>query len=529
MREQKKLNTIRKIKSKNSEAFFLVIRGLEVGLFAGLIAVLYRYMLSVAEDGLDKVLTFIHGSWWKIAIWFGILWLIGTFVCYIIKWEPASGGSGIPQVTGEVKGRMSPSWWKVLVAKLIGGTASVFAGLSLGREGPSVQLGGMAAKGIAKITKADKTTELRMISCGAGAGMAAAFNAPLAGIMFVLEEIHHSFDKNILCMGIVATVVADYVSKLFFGQSTIFNYDTVNFPLKYYWILILLGIIIGLSGVGYTKIMLKLQDTFKAIKKVSNTVKLPLVFVFSGVVGLICPQVLCGGHSMVEFLMNEKPGFGVMFGLLVAKFLFGAICFACGAPGGTLYPLCILGTYLGAAFGSIALQITGLPDGLWQEFAVIGMAGFFSATIKSPITGVVLVFELTGNMNNILPLVTVALISYAVSNLLGSEPVYEALLARISAPTSEDQGGEISRREKIIKSFVIPTGSDLTDKKIKDIDWGRHALIITVERGEDSITPNGDVVLKAGDEIVFLVSQRRLAKTSEHLEELFEDRYKPST
>lgn len=529
MREQKKLNTIRKIKSKNIEAFFLVIRGLEVGLFAGLIAVLYRYMLSVAEDGLDKVLTFIHGSWWKIAIWFGILWLIGTFVCYIIKWEPASGGSGIPQVTGEVKGRMSPSWWKVLVAKLIGGTASVFAGLSLGREGPSVQLGGMAAKGIAKITKADKTTELRMISCGAGAGMAAAFNAPLAGIMFVLEEIHHSFDKNILCMGIVATVVADYVSKLFFGQSTIFSYDTVNFPLKYYWILILLGIIIGLSGVGYTKIMLKLQDTFKAIKKVPNTVKLPLVFVFSGIVGLVCPQVLCGGHSMVEFLMNEKPGFGIMFGLLVAKFLFGAICFACGAPGGTLYPLCILGTYLGAAFGSIALQITGLPDGLWQEFAVIGMAGFFSATIKSPITGVVLVFELTGNMNNILPLVTVALISYAVSNLLGSEPIYEALLARISTPTSENQGSEISKKEKIIKSFVIPTGSDLADKKIKDIDWGRHALIITVERGEDSITPNGDVVLKAGDEIVFLVSQRRLAKTSEHLEELFEDRYKPST
>ena len=529
MREQKKLNTIRKIESKNSEAFFLVIRGLEVGLVAGLIAVLYRYMLSVAEDGLNKVLTFIHGSWWKIAIWFGILWLIGVFVSYIIKWEPAAGGSGIPQVTGEIKGRMSPSWWRVLVAKLIGGTASVFAGLSLGREGPSVQLGGMAAKGVAKITKADKTTELRMISCGAGAGMAAAFNAPLTGIMFVLEEIHHSFDKNILCMGIVSTVIADFVSKLFFGQNTIFNYSTVTFPLKYYWILILLGIILGLSGVGYTKIMLKIQDCFKGLKKIPNNVKLPIVFVFSGIVGLICPQVLCGGHSMVEFLMNEKPGFGMMFTLLVAKFLFGAICFACGAPGGTLYPLCILGTYLGASFGMIALNISGLPNELWQEFAVIGMAGFFSATIKSPITGIVLVFELTGNMNNLLPLVTVALISFAVSDLLGSEPIYEALLARLSATPEEIKEKDIAKREKIIKSFVIPTGSDLANKKIKDIDWGRHALIITVERGDDSITPNGDLVLNAGDEIVFLVSQRRLAKTSEHLEKLFEDQYKPST
>lgn len=525
---EKKLNTVRKIQSKNSEALFLVIRGLEVGVFAGLIAVLYRYLLSFAEEGLGKVLDFVSGSWWKIAIWFVILAILGVFVSYINKWEPNAAGSGIPQVNGEIKGRLSPSWWRVILAKLVGGTTAVFSGLSLGREGPSVQLGGMAAKGVAKITRADKTTELRMISCGAGAGMAAAFNAPLAGIMFVLEEIHHSFDKNILCMGIVATVVADYVSKLFFGQSTIFNYETVNFPLRYYWILILLGVLIGLSGVGYTKIMLKTQDLYKKLNKIPNQIKLPIVFVFSGIVGLVLPQVLCGGHSMVEFLMHEHPSVGVMFGLLIAKFLFGAICFACGAPGGTLYPLCILGTYLGAAFGGIAIHLTGLPEGLWEEFAVIGMAGFFSATIKSPITGVVLVFELTGNMNNILPLVTVALISYAVSNLLGSEPIYEALLGRITSANAANKEFT-GKNEKIIKSFVIPTGSDLAGKRIMDIDWGKHALIITVERGEESITPNGNVVLEVDDEIVFFISQRRLAKTEEHLEALFEEQYKPTT
>lgn len=525
MDEQKKKSTIRKIETHKSEAFYLIVRGLEVGIVAGLVAVLYRYMLSFAENRLSDVLSYISHKPLLIALWLVILAFIGIAVSEIVRLEPMSAGSGIPQINGEIKGRMSPKWWSVIMAKLIGGSLSVFSGLSLGREGPSVQLGGMAGKGVAKITKADKTTEHRMISCGAGAGMAAAFNAPLAGIMFVLEEIHHSFDKNILCMGIVSTVTADYVSKLFFGQSTIFNYDTVIFPLRYYWVLILIGIAIGVAGVGYTKIMLFLQDLYKKIN-LSNHIKLPIIFVFSGVVGLLLPQVLCGGHSMVEFLMHEHPSLGIMFGLLIAKFLFGAICFASGAPGGTLYPLCILGTYLGAVLGGIALNVLDLPQGLWEEFAVIGMAGFFSATIKSPITGVVLVFELTGNMNNLLPLVTVALISYATSSLLGGEPIYEALFGRLADNSTEIKSG---RAEKVIKSFVIPTGSNLNGKKIKEIAWGRHALIVTVERGEESITPNGDIVLQEGDELVFLVSQRRFARDEENLERLFMEQYKPTT
>jgi H+/Cl- antiporter ClcA len=450
-----------------------------------------------------------------------VLAILGYFVSLINKWEQRAAGSGIPQVNAEVKGYLNPTWWRVIIAKLIAGTTSVFSGLSLGREGPSVQLGAMAGKGVARLTKADKTTELRMISCGAGAGMAAAFNAPLAGIMFVLEEIHHSFDKNILCMGIVATITADYTSKLFFGQNTIFNYDTVNFPLRHYWVLILLGVVLGLCGVLYNIIMVKAQDWYKSIKKVPNGIKMPIVFIISGIVGLVLPQVLCGGHSMVELLLNERPSLIVMLLLLSAKFVFGVVCFASGAPGGTLYPLCILGTYIGAVFGTAAINLFDLSPDLWQEFVVIGMAGFFASIVRSPITGIILVFELTGNMNNLLPLATVSLISYAVANLLGVEPIYETLMSKI-IEGSPDSKEFTKHSEKVIKSYVIPIGSPLDKKKIKEINWGRHALIVTVERGEESITPHGDVELHAGDEIVFLVSQRRFAKDAQHLETLFE-------
>ena len=148
------------------------------------------------------------------------------------------------------------------------------------------------------------------------------------------------------------------------------------------------------------------------------------------------------------------------------------------------------------------------------------MAGLFASIVRAPITAIILVYELTGNMNNILPLATVALISYATANLIGVQPFYETLLSNLT-PSDSEKPKLFKRSEKIIKSYVIPLGSPLDGKKIKEVDWGRHSLIITVERGEESITPNGDVLLRAGDEIVFLVSQRRYAANINRLENLF--------
>ncbi len=517
--KEKEKSTYRKIEYHKKESFYLIIRGLEVGIVAGLISVLYRFLLSTAEENLMNILDYVKGNPLKIGIWFALIILIGCFVSLVIGWEPMAAGSGIPQICGEVKGYFSAKWWRVIIAKLIGGTASVFCGLSLGREGPSVQLGGMAGKGVAVLTKADKTTQLRMISCGAGAGMAAAFNAPLAGIMFVLEEIHHSFDKSILCMGIVATITADYTSKLFFGQSTTFNYDTVNFPLRHYWILILIGIILGVSGILYNLIMVKAQDIFRKIKKVPNSVKIPVIFLLSGIVGLIMPEILCGGHNMEALLMDNQPTIQALLILVTAKFFFGAVCFAGGAPGGTLYPLCILGAYLGAICGTFSINTFDLSPRLWEEFVVIGMAGFFASIVRAPITSIVLVFELTGNMNNLLPVATVSLISYATANLIGVNPLYEMLLERILSSNPEKPVFH-NTDEKVLKTYIVPVGSKIGKKAISSIDWGKHCLVVSIERDGVSITPKGDTIIKDGDELVILISQRCFDKDNRKIEAL---------
>ena len=156
---------------------------------------------------------------------------------------------------------------------------------------------------------------------------------------------------------------------------------------------------------------------------------------------------------------------------------------------------------------------------MWEEFVVIGMAGLFASIVRSPITGIVLVFELTGNMNNILPLAVVSLISYATANFIGVTPFYEFLFERIVS-TDHEKPRFFETNEKVLETYTIPVGSPVAKKKIKDIDWGKHCVIVSIERDGVSITPKGDTVIKEGDEIVVLVSQRRFSRDIEKLEQM---------
>ncbi len=517
--KEKEKTTLRKIEYHKKESIYLIVRGIEVGIAAGLISVFYRFILTNAEALLLKAADFAKESTLKGIIWFAILALMGLCVAKIIQWEPMSAGSGIPQVSGEIKGDLSQCWWRVIIAKIAGGTLSILSGLSLGREGPSIQLGAMAGKGAALITKADKTSELRMISCGGGAGLAAAFNAPLAGVMFILEEIHRTIDKSIICMGIVACITADFVSKIFFGQDNIFSYETANIPLRYYWLLFILGALLGLLGCGYNIIMSRGQDIFKKLNKIPLALKMTAVFITGGLIALFIPEITGGGHEMVVLLMKNKPKITVLVFLLIAKFAFSVISFGSGAPGGIFFPLLILGTYIGAVYANIFIPLFNLDENLWQEFVVISMAGMFASIVRAPLTGIILVFEMTGNLESLLPLATVSLISYAAANLIGVNPIYETLLEKIliSNPKKPEFHNE---NEKVVKTYIIPVGSPINKKAIMDIDWGKHCLVVSIDRNDVSITPKGETVLKEGDELVILISQRHFSKDSERLEKM---------
>jgi H+/Cl- antiporter ClcA len=309
----------------------------------------------------------------------------------------------------------------------------------------------------------------------------------------------------------VASITADFISIAFFGHETTFNYDTVTLALHHYWILVLMGVVLGFAGAGYNIAMVWAQKMYKRITKIPAWLKMGCVFLVSGIVGLTMPQILCGGHSMAAMLMHDRPELTVLFVLLFAKFIFGAFSFSSGAPGGTLYPLCVLGAYIGAIFGNIAINNIGIRGGLYEEFVVLGMAGLFSSIVRAPLTGIILVFELTGDMHSLLPIATVSLISYAVANTIGTAPFYSILFEKAVENTNAPVLNT-KEVEKVLQTFTIPVGSPVANKTIADIDWGKHCVIISVERDETPITPKGDTLLKEGDTLVILISQRRFSQ-----------------
>ena len=187
------------IKRASRLPVILIGEGLLVGIIGGLIVLAYRVALRYAGEWMNQILLYIKGRPLAIFGWFAVLILFAVIVGKMVKWEPMISGSGIPQVEGEVTGKLKQNWKRVLPAKFFGGFLCMLGGLSLGREGPSIQLGAMAGKGISQVLDRSKTEERYLMTCGASAGLAAAFHAPLAGIIFAVEEIHKGFRLCIQC------------------------------------------------------------------------------------------------------------------------------------------------------------------------------------------------------------------------------------------------------------------------------------------------------------------------------------------
>ncbi len=497
----------------------LIGEGLLVGGIGGFVVVLYRMALDVAGDWLDGILAYAGQTPWRMAGWFLVLGALAWLVSRLVSWEPLISGSGIPQLEGEMAGKLEQKWYRVLPAKFLGGFLCLLGGLALGREGPSIQLGAMAGKGISRGLDRGKTEEKFLLTCGAGAGLSAAFHAPLAGVMFSLEEVHKNFSVSALLSVMTASLTADFLATAVLGTDSIFQFTiTRELPVHFYWMVLGLGVVLGVLGAFYNWFTLKVQSLYDRATFLNSTGKILIPFFCAGVLGFTAPELLGSGHDLIEKLTSVDMLLGTAVFLLVGRFLFSAVSFGSGAPGGIFFPLLVLGGYMGGIFAMAGIRLWGLDPVFLNNFVLLAMAGYFAAVVRAPLTGIILIFEMTGTLTQMLSLSVVSIVAYVTATLLGSRPIYESLLDRLLLRRGEKPPKE--QGEKMLMHFAVSRGSRIEDLTIGEVRWPENCLLVAVERGSQEIIPRGKTRLLAGDVIVTMTDERDEARIHDEMEEL---------
>ncbi|MCR4429825.1 MAG: ClC family H(+)/Cl(-) exchange transporter [Tepidanaerobacteraceae bacterium] len=491
----------------------LIAEGLAIGIAAGAVAALYRFIIKEADLFREQIYHNLRASSNSaILIWFVFLLATAYILGVIVKKEPSVSGSGIPQVKGVLSGQMRMNWIRVILYKFFGGIIALGVGLSLGREGPSVQLGAAAGQGVSRILGRIKVEEKYLITCGASAGLAAAFSAPLAGTIFALEELHKNFSPLVLVPAMAASMMAGFISHQFFGQAPVFNFGRLDpIPLRYYGYVFIMGIIIGVFGVIFNLALIKTQEIYRKLTFLRQETRPVIPIFMAGVLGFFMPQVLGGGNALINSLDKIQYAVGFIIILLIVKFLFTMISYGSGVPGGIFLPLLVIGALVGDVYGTFIVNVLHIDPGYVKNFIVLAMAGYFSAIVKAPITGGILITEMTGSFVHLLALTLISLTSYLTADLLNGQAIYDLLLDRILDEKKKRQIVSGSDR-KVLMEIPVCVGSELDGKRIRDVEWDPHCLLVSINRGTTEIIPRGYTRIYPGDYLVVLADNDRAAE-----------------
>lgn len=407
---------------------------LPIGAGAGLVGGIYRRAL----DSIERLRELLHHAPLSeppsaLVSVVAAAALVGMALWLVRRFAPEAAGSGVQEIEGALDGARPLRWRRVLPVKFAGGLLALGGGLALGREGPTIQMGGNLGKLAGDLFRIDAESVHVLVAAGAGAGLAAAFNAPFAGILFVVEEMRPQFRYSVISVQtvIIACAVADIVVRLVAGGALAIEMAPVAAPpTAALWLFPILGVLFALVGLAFNGLLV---GALERTRRGTTAGQVAIGVVIGGLIGLAGwsdPYWIGDGHSVTERALHGGLPLLTLTGLFVVRFGITILSYASGAPGGIFAPMLALGTLLGMGFGELAQaalpQLVEAPG----VFAVAGMGALFAATVRAPLTGMMLAVELTAGYDQILPLMLTCVPATILAHWLGGRPLYTVLLER---------------------------------------------------------------------------------------------------
>ena len=449
---------------RTSDASYFLVFSILIGTGAGFGAIFFRWLILQINklffvDG-GNLLGFM-GHYYVILIpALGGL-LVGPVVHFFAR---EARGHGVPEVINAMVtngGRIRP---RVAVIKTLASAICIGSGGSAGREGPIIQIGSALGSSIGQLFNMTEDKTRTLVACGAGAGIAATFNAPLGGIFFALEVILREYGLKNFSSVVLSSVTATVISRSFLGDHPAFQtppfqlYSIADMP--YYFVF---SLFTALAALLFIKTLYKTEDIFNIIK-MPPYLKPALGGLMIGGIGLFFPQVFGVGYDVIENTINGELVIGVIVALVFLKILATSITLGSGGSGGIFAPSLLIGALLGEAFGKAATLIipsTVIPPG---AFALVGMAAVFAGTSHAPISAILLLFEMTGNYQILPPLMVTCVISVFLVRWISKPSIYTLKLLRrgidVEKHIEPDLMDSIIVSDAMIKEVIAVNESD---------------------------------------------------------------------
>jgi CIC family chloride channel protein len=411
---------------------------LVIGLVCGFAAVAFHFAIRFAEGLMFE--RAIAAPGWEWVAW-GVLTpalgglAAGVLLKYVV---PNARGSGVPQVKVAYASRDGVIRLRDSLGKLVVASLQIGSGASLGREGPTVQICSGIASALGRFGRLSPRNQRRLLPVGAAAGIAAAFNAPIAAVTFTIEEVVGNLDQTVLSGVIVAAALAAVIERSVLGTHPVFSV-THAFGLEDARSLLLyagLGLAAGVLSVVFTDGLLLVRRKFRTQKQVPDWAQPAVGGLVTGGLAVAALYWLGvggvngGGYRVVEDSLSGALPVRVLLALCVAKLIATVFSYSSGGAGGIFAPSLFMGAMLGGAFGSLDRTIFAHGPESMGAFALVGMGATFCGTIRAPMTSVLIIVELTSGYGLILPLMLANMSAYALARYLRPVPIYEALLVQ---------------------------------------------------------------------------------------------------
>lgn len=469
---------------KTSDHLFMIIVPIIIGILGGLGAYVLKYLIHFFQDLFWGNEQYIAEWYYQLLIPAGGAFIVGLIIYYFSR---EAKGHGVPEVMEAISLRNGVIRSRVVASKAVASALTIASGGSVGREGPIIQIGSAIGSALGQMFKLSKRRMQTLVGCGAAAGIAAAFNAPIAGAMFSVEILLGDFAVSQFSPIVISSVTATVISRAFYG-----NYPAFTVP-KYelvHWMELIpyaiLGIVAGLVAILFVKVLYFFEDKFDAIN-IPDFYKTTVGGLMLGGIGIAFPQVFGVGYHAMDLTFHNQMGIWLLLALVFVKILASSFTLGSGASGGIFAPSLFMGAMTGGFFGNILNKLFPNVTGSPGAYALVAMSAVVAATTHAPITAILIIFEMTGDYKIILPLMIATIISLVVTKFQKGS-IYTLKLMRRGVNIHQGKEVNVLKSMKVKDVMrdsieIVQPGSSMTDLIEKFVTSQHHYFYITDENG----------------------------------------------